>query len=39
MLELQRIKKGISWFESKIKINKVSVTPYLHKPVYELNHL
>jgi len=36
-LELQRIKSGISWFESAIKIRRVAVTAYLKKPLYTLN--
>jgi hypothetical protein len=36
-LEGQRIKNGISWFESKTKINRVASTIYLSKPRYNLN--
>lgn len=36
-LELQRIKSGISWFESAIKIRRVAVTAYLKDPLYTLN--
>jgi putative transposase len=36
-LELQRIKSGISWFESTIKIRRVAVTEYLKNPLYTLN--
>lgn len=36
-LELQRIKSGISWFESAIKIRRVAVTAYLKNPLYTLN--
>jgi putative transposase len=36
-LELQRIKSGISWFESAIKIRRVAVTAYLNNPLYTLN--
>ena len=35
-LELQRIRNGISWFESKMKINRVGVKAYLSKPKYNL---
>jgi hypothetical protein len=38
-LEVQRIKNGISWFESKMKIHRVAVTAYLSKPKYNLNLL
>jgi len=33
-LELQRIKSGISWFESKTKIRRVAVTAYLKNPIH-----
>jgi len=33
-LELQRIKSGISWFESAIKIGRVAVTAYFKNPIY-----
>ena len=36
-LELQRIKSGISWFESAMKIRRVAVTEYLNDPIYTLN--
>ncbi|MFZ2498338.1 transposase, partial [Methanosarcina sp.] len=36
-LELQRIKSGISWFESAMKIRRVAVTAYLNNPIYTLN--
>ncbi len=36
-LELQRIKSGISWFESAMKIRRVAVTAYLNNPLYTLN--
>jgi putative transposase len=36
-LEVQRFKNGISWFESKIKIQRVAATAYLSKPKYNLN--
>jgi len=36
-LEVQRIRKGISWFESKTKIHRVAATTYLSKPRYNLN--
>jgi hypothetical protein len=36
-LEVQRIRKGISWFESKTKIHRVASTIYLNKPRYNLN--
>jgi len=36
-LELQRIKSGISWFESKTKIIREAVTTYLNDPLYTLN--
>jgi putative transposase len=36
-LEVQRIKNGISWFESKTKIHRVASTIYLSKPRYNLN--
>jgi len=36
-LELQRIKRGISWFESAMKIRRVAVTTYLKDPLYTLN--
>jgi hypothetical protein len=38
-LEVQRIKNGISWFESKMKIHRVAATTYLSKPKYKLNLL
>ncbi len=36
-LELQRIKTGISWFESKTKILREAVTAYFNDPLYTLN--
>ena len=36
-LELQRIKTGISWFESTMKIRREAVTAYLNNPLYTLN--
>jgi putative transposase len=36
-LELQRIKSGISWFESAMKIRRVAVAAYLKNPLYTLN--
>jgi IS4 transposase len=36
-LEVQRIKNGISWFESKTKIHRVASKIYLSKPRYNLN--
>ncbi|MDI9394566.1 MAG: hypothetical protein QM426_03740 [Euryarchaeota archaeon] len=36
-LELYRVKSGISWFESKMKIRRVAVTEYLSNPLYTLN--
>jgi IS4 transposase len=36
-LEVQRIRNGISWFESKTKIHRVASTIYLNKPRYNLN--
>ena len=36
-LELQRVKSGISWFESAMKIRRVAVTEYLNDPIYTLN--
>ncbi len=36
-LEIQRIRRGISWFESKVKILRVAVLEYLNKPKYNLN--
>jgi hypothetical protein len=36
-LELQRIKSGISWFESAMKIRRVAVVAYLKNPLYTLN--
>lgn len=36
-LELQRIKSGISWFESAMKIRRVTVAAYLKNPLYTLN--
>jgi hypothetical protein len=36
-LELQRIKSGISWFESAMKIRRAAVTAYLNNPLYTLN--
>jgi len=38
-LELQRIRNGISWFESKMKIHRVAAKVYLSKPKYNLNLL
>lgn len=38
-LELQRIRNGISWFESKMKIHRVGTKAYLSKPRYNLNLL
>jgi putative transposase len=35
-LEVQRIKNGISWFESKMKIQRVGIVEYLSKPRYNL---
>jgi putative transposase len=36
-LEVQRIRKGVSWFESKMKIHRVAARVYLSKPRYNLN--
>ena len=36
-LEVQRIRSGISWFESKTKIHRVASMIYLSKPRYKLN--
>ncbi len=36
-LEIQRIRNGISWFESKMKIQRVGIMEYLSKPRYNLN--
>jgi len=36
-LEVQRIRNGISWFESKMKIQRVGIMEYLSKPRYKLN--
>ncbi len=36
-LEVQTIRNGISWFESKTKIHRVASTIYLSKPRYNLN--
>jgi predicted nucleic acid-binding protein len=36
-LELQRVKNGISWFESTMKIRRVAVTAYLNNPLYTVN--
>ena len=36
-LELQRIKSGISWFESDMKIRRVAVKAYLNNPLYTVN--
>jgi putative transposase len=36
-LELQRVKNGISWFESNMKIRRVAITEYLSNPLYALN--
>jgi len=36
-LKLQRIKNGISWFESAMKVKRVTVTAYLNNPMYTLN--
>jgi putative transposase len=38
-LELQRIRKGISWFESKAKIHRVAAIEYLKRPRYTLSLL
>jgi hypothetical protein len=38
-LELQRIRNGISWFESKTKTHRVAATAYLNRPRYKLNIL
>ncbi|HET8689534.1 MAG TPA: transposase [Methanosarcina sp.] len=38
-LEVQRIRNGISWFESKMKIHRVAAKVYLSKPKYNLNLL
>ena len=38
-LEVQRIKEGISWFESKAKIHRVAAIKYLKRPRYNLNML
>ena len=38
-LELQRIRNGISWFESKTKTHRVAATTYLNRPRYKLNIL
>jgi len=36
-LELQRIKSGISWFESVMKIRRAAVIAYLNNPLYTVN--
>ena len=36
-LELQIVKNGISWFESKAKIHRVAAIEYLNRPRYKLN--
>jgi len=36
-LEVQRIRDGISWFESKVKIHRVAAIEYLIRPRYNLN--
>jgi hypothetical protein len=38
-LEVQRIKNGISWFESKMKIHRVAAIGYLNRPRYKINIL
>jgi len=38
-LEVQRIKNGVSWFESKMKIQRVGTMEYINKPRYKLNYL
>jgi putative transposase len=38
-IELQRIKNGVSWFESKAKIHRVAATEYIRRPKYNLNLL
>ena len=35
-LELQRIKTGISWFESTMKIRREAVTAYLNNPTIHI---
>jgi putative transposase len=36
-LEVQRVTNGISWFESKMKIQRVGTMEYLSRPRYKLN--
>jgi putative transposase len=36
-LEVQRIRNGISWFESIMKIQRVATKAYINKPKYGLN--
>ena len=36
-LELQRVRNGISWFESKAKIHRVAAIEYLNRQRYKLN--
>jgi hypothetical protein len=38
-LEVQRIRNGISWFESIMKIQRVATKEYINKPKYGLNLL
>jgi putative transposase len=38
-LEVQRIRNGISWFESKMKIHRVAAKAYINRPRYNLNLL
>jgi putative transposase len=38
-LEVQRIRNGISWFESIMKIQRVAIKEYINKPKYGLNLL
>ena len=38
-LEVQRIRNGISWFESIMKIQRVATKEYINKPKYSLNLL
>jgi len=35
--EMQRIKTGITWFETKISIARNAVSQYIRKPIYELD--
>ena len=35
--EMQRIKTGITWFETKLSITRKAVSQYIRKPIYELN--